>query len=126
VASLEQMAGEDAQAVAAFLRLAAVRVENAQAEGGRIFGHRQRAEQEAIGPDAVAAIAEGTDGLGRWIEGRARGIDHEVVVSERMELGELEGFRHGLVPGVKSASQGPQAPAGISDNTSERSWRPLW
>jgi hypothetical protein len=72
---------EDARAVAALLRLAAVRVEDAHAEV-RAVGWRH--EQNSVRTDATMAVADETDGLRRDLERDLRRIDHDVVVAEAM------------------------------------------
>ena len=93
MAGAQKEAGEDAQAVAALLSLGAIGVEDAQAEGFRIFGHGQGAQQDAVGTDALAPVAEGLGEAGRHLDGCLGGVQHEIVTAEGLELvdGEIVG-----------------------------------
>ena len=76
-----KIAGKDAQAVAGFFRLAAVRVEDAQAEV-RFLRRDQR--KDPIAAQAPISVAHGFDVRGRQLEGQLLGVHHEVVVAEAM------------------------------------------
>src|SRR5205807_9910752 len=91
VAVLAQPLGEDAQAVARLLGLAAVGVEDAQAEIGAGGGHQH---QNAVGADPPVPVADADDGGLREIERQVVAAQDDVVVAEAVALGERD-RRHG-------------------------------
>src|SRR4029450_8053571 len=80
-----QPAREDAHAVAALLRLAAVGIPDARARGG---ARRAGQRQDAVAADAAMPVAQAHDGVGVEAEGQGARIDDDVVVAERMSLDE--------------------------------------
>ena len=105
-ALVPEEAGEDAQAVAALLRLGAVGIENAQAEIGLLRRHRP--PEDAVGAEAEVAVADHADlpGLRRLPLGIIAGIEHQVVVAQGVVL--VEAHDRG--------STDERAAAGIKEN----------
>jgi hypothetical protein len=83
VAGLQQVRGEDAQAVAALFRLGAVGVEDAQAEVGRVAGH---ARQDAVGAHARVPVADQPHRQRRELDPEPLHLQRDVVVAEPVAL----------------------------------------
>ena len=103
-AGVGQIAGEDPDAVAAHLRLRAVRVAvvheplGAGSRGIRALVDRGRTHdpEDAVPADAEPSIAQHGDLVVAEIE-RAVGVgDHDEVVAGAMTFRERDGLRHGL------------------------------
>src|SRR5262249_43640896 len=103
--------GEDAQPVTRLLRLAAVRVEDTQAEIGARARHQ---EQDAIRADAPVPVADPADRLGRKRAWKIALVHDDVVVAEPVSLHERNHDR--LTPSLCRASHAP-APAGCARRT---------
>src|SRR5262249_36069905 len=87
-AALDQPAREDAQPVAALLRLAAVGVEDAQPGVGGPGRHQR---QHAVASHAAMAVAQAAHGVRRECKRQRVPLDDEVVVAERVSLDERVG-----------------------------------
>ena len=74
-----QVAGEDAQAITGFFRLAAVRIVDAQAKVGFLRGDQR---EDPVAAQSSVAIADAADSAGGEFERQFRGIHHHIVVAE--------------------------------------------
>jgi hypothetical protein len=101
MASIQEVAGEDAQTVPALLCFAAVGIEDAQTESLWILLNRDRPKQEAIGANATVAVTQGLNSplIGR--KGSPSRVDHEVVIPKGVVFREIEVIRHGFVLEVR-------------------------
>src|SRR5690606_11643725 len=88
-AATEQPRAEDAQPVAALLRLGAVRVPDSECDAVGQVG-----DENAVGADAAVTVADATDALGRELDRKLGRIDHDVVVAEPFTFGEAEQVSH--------------------------------
>ncbi len=87
---VEEIAGENTEAVAAFFGFGAVRIHDAQPEIGLFC--RQRAVQDAVGAEAEVAVADADDvGFGGKLSG-IFGVEDEIVVSECVIFCEVHVF----------------------------------
>src|SRR6266849_1818425 len=76
---------EDAEPIPGLLRLAAVRVEDAQSEIGALRGNEQ---EDAVRADAPVPVAHAADGPGRERSAEILLVDHDIVVAETVALRE--------------------------------------
>ena len=88
---IPEVAGKDAESIAALFGFAAVGIEDPEAEGS--LGAGEGAEQDAIAAGAEIAMANDADLIdGKRVESIG-GIDDEVIVAESVVLRELHGRR---------------------------------
>jgi hypothetical protein len=87
VTVVAQPLGKDAQPVARLLGLAAVRIEDAQAEIGASGGHQH---QDAIGADTPVPVTDANDRGFREVERQVVAAQDDVVVAEPVALGERD------------------------------------
>ena len=80
---------EDAQPIAALFRLAAVRIENAQRKPRLI--RRQRPQQNPVRSDAKVPMTNHFDLRRCWRRRAIFGINHQVIVPQRVILEKLHG-----------------------------------
>ena len=81
-AGIPEEAGEDAEAVAAFFGQAAVGIINF--EGAFGGGRGEGAEEDAVGADAIIAVANGFDLFSGEGRGQVIGVKHDVIITEGM------------------------------------------
>jgi hypothetical protein len=74
-----QVAGEDAQAITGFFRLAAVRIVDAQAKVCFLRGDQR---QDPVAAQSPMAIANAADFSGGEFKRQFRGVHHHIVVTE--------------------------------------------
>src|SRR5690606_18452447 len=114
-AATEQPRAEEAQPVAALLRLGAVRVPDSECDAVGQVG-----DENAVGADAAEAVAEATDALGRGLERKLGRIDHDVVVAEPFAFGEAEQVSHRGCVGSWDAGCMGRGPSGTAVDTRTR------